>query len=118
MKNILFGLSLLISLPSIANEIHLKNGETLKVIVDGCKISEYGNISTGNQWAISDKVVAGCYPRICTYRIPTWFGTAIKLYPGGGIIARTSSKSETRAVLRRLVRDGVCAKTEGYGPEM
>src|ERR1700751_5156047 len=108
MKMILMSM-LMIAGSAQASDLHVRAGEQVNVVVEGCKTSEYGAVKTlGPAWKDSSEFVAKCMPKRCSFHTPTWFGTVITLLPDDKELARTSSKSETKAVLDKLLKDGIC----------
>ncbi len=111
-------LSFLASVTVYGAEINVQNGETVKVVVHGCKKNEFSKIETTLHGMLAeesqDEFKVVCLPKVCryTYYIPV-FGSiraAIVLMPENRTIAETYSTAETEALLVALVEKGVCAE--------
>lgn len=118
MKKAIPVLALFISFSSFATEIRINKGEELSVIVEGCKTSEYAVLSESSPMRSNTKFTAVCYPKICKYYSPMWFGTKITLFPDNKVLTITKSKAETRERLEQYIHDGICAKKEGIALSM
>lgn len=117
MKKLTTILFLFLSLNSFA-DLHLQVGEVEKVHVNGCKISEYGVVSTNSKFNEGDVITAKCLPKLCVYHSPALLGTPIYLRPGDKLLANTNSRAETKAYLDSFLKNGVCAELRAITPQI